>query len=315
MTRVLDDQSGRRRRYERRTSEKLLALTARKRRLLQLVGQYRLLSLPQAAALADLSAKASRNHLRKLFDAGLVEVIATSRAALADLDTPNDPRLLYGSAPGIYRLAPAGLQVLKSLDLAGGVHLTSERYGPKNSLHLAHELAIRDLLVWFARSARTHADHVLETWRVGGEAEIDLQRATPPKLCRPDAWLVYRMGERVLVGLLEADRGTERGDRRWQEKIAAYQALFASDRLRETTGYQKARVITIVPDARRRDHLAEFVTQHASPWLARRFWFAGRSLLNTPDLFVAGWRQPGSQLLRPLLRREVATGAAGEEEA
>ena len=101
---------------------------------------------------------------------------------------------------------------------------------------------------------------------------------------RPDAWFVYRLGERVLVGLLEYDRGTERGDGRWRDKLIAYDALFAGPRLRETTGYVNARVLVVCPAERRRDRLADLIGSHAPEGLAARFWLAAQTVLDRPDL-------------------------------
>ena len=63
----------------------------------------------------------------------------------------------------------------------------------------------------------------------------------------------------MLVGLVEVDRGTERGDRRWQEKLEAYAALFAGGSLQAATGYRNARILVVTSDARRRDQLAAFI--------------------------------------------------------
>ena len=305
MTPEASGRPSRRRRYTRQQSETVLALTARKLRLLGFVGRYRLLSLPQAAALAGLSEKAARRHLRGLFDHGLVDVIAAPRAALADPAEPDDARLLYGSAPNLYRLTRAGLKVLQSAELAEDIRLTPDRYGPRHTLFLAHELAIRDLLIWFELAARTHPGHRLECWRAGGEALIDLQRARSPKLCHPDAWLVYRIDERALVALVEVDRGTERGGRKWGQKVAAYEELFQGGRLPDVTGYGRARILTVTPDERRRDRLAKFVGEHAPEWLAKRFWFADHTILEVPDLYQIAWRQSTVPQLQLLLAPEL----------
>jgi hypothetical protein len=293
----------RRRRYQRQPPVKLMVLTPRKLVLLQAVAEYGLASLPQLAALACPSRKSARRHLRDLFDLGLVDVIPVPRVALAEPVDGNRADLLYGSAPNIYSITPSGLKALQERGLVEAARPPAQRYGPRNSLFLSHELAVRDARLWFELAARTQPGHQLEVWQDGPAAEIHLQRSRPPTIVRPDAWLIYRIDAARLVAFLEVDRGTERGNRRWTEKLAAYEIFLQSEQLRTTTGYARARVLVITPHARRRDDLAGFVAQHAAGALADRFWLAERSVLANPDLAQAGWIKPGSQMLKPLLSR------------
>jgi hypothetical protein len=284
-------------------------LTTRKLSLLRYVAEYRSPTLYHLATLAELSPKTTRREMRELFDHCLVDVVPVPRAAVGEPTRANGPELLYGSAPNVYTLTRVGLKVLQTTDETEPVRLPAERYGPRNTLFLMHELALRDVRVHFELSARRHEGHRLQAWYDGPAAEIDLKRTQPPKVLRPDAWLVYGvtagLKESVLVSFVELDRGTERGARRWKEKVAAYEALFQSGRLQDTTGYTRARVLVVVPDARRRDHLAALITDHAAPALRDRFWLAERSILSTPDIFQMGWRQAGSQLIQPLLRPQA----------
>ena len=276
--------------------------------MLLFLAKMRFLSLPQIARLCcpaerqDLSEKSARRQMRALFDAGLVDVLPVSRAALASPETPNDASLLYGSAPNVYALAPAGFDALCQVGLwekpqKGRAKPT---YGPKNSLFLAHELAVRDVRVWLEEAARGEGCE-LEAWHDSEEAAIDLGRTQAPYWVRPDSWFVLRLPKAVLVSLVEVDRGTERGDKHWREKLAAYEALFASGRLPGVTGYTNARVLVVCPDARRRDGLAALIAGLAAPSLAGRFWLAECSVLEQADLSRPAWRQTGSSLLRPLV--------------
>lgn len=292
----------------------LIALTPAKVQLLRYLAELRFLSLPQLARLCcpserqDLSERSARRHLRALFDAGLVDVLPVSRAALAPPDAPNDASLLYGSAPNVYTPTARGLETLVKVGLIGAedAKRPAPSYGPRNSLFLAHELAVRDVRVWLEGCARTHGgDHQVLEWRDGEAAAIRLGRATAPSCVRPDAWFVYRLrgGEKpvVLVGLVEVDRGTERGNRRWQEKMGAYAALFADGHLLEGTGYKNARVLVITPDAHRRDLLAELIQTSVCPVLAQRFWLAFRGHLDSWDVTQPLWRRPDSQALLSLV--------------
>lgn len=299
----------RRKRYERSPSqEKIIALTPTKVQMLRFLAELRFLSLPQLAKLCcpserqDLSEKSARRHMRELFDAGLVNVLPASRAALAPPGAPNDASLLHGSAPNVYAPTVQGLKLLRQAGVIEAELLKrpAPAYGPRNSLFLAHELAVRDVRVWLEECARQEG-HEVECWKDGEAAAIGLERTQAPLSVRPDAWFVYRLGEIVLVGLVEVDRGTERGNRRWQEKLDAYTALFAGgQRLASVTGYVNARVLVIALDARRRDSLCEMVSG-SDRTLAARFWFAEHASLLDGDILLPSWRQPGSQCLRPLL--------------
>jgi len=297
----------RRRRYARSASPAICAsLTPVRLEILRFLAELRFLSLPQIAKLCcpsprqDLSEKSARRHMRALFDAGLVDILPVSRAALALPGTLNDASLLYGSAPNIYAPAARGLETLHRAGLADRQAESRKKpaYGPKNSLFLAHELAVRDVRVWLELAAR-NGGHTLENWQDGEEAAIDLERERVPFAVRPDAWFVLRLDQAVLVGLVEVDRGTERGDRRWQEKLDAYRALFAGGRLAGVTGYVNARVLVIAPDARRRDRLAAAIAK-AGADVAPKFWIAERAVLDEASLLLPHWRRTDLPL-RPLI--------------
>lgn len=300
----------RRRRYARSPSPRALtALTPVRVRMLLFLAELGFLSLPQLARLCcpsgrrDLSERSARRHMRALFDAGLVDVLPVSRAALAPPGAPNDATLLYGSAPNVYAPTARGRETLYRAGLIGKEEAKrpAPSYGPKNSLFLAHELAVRDVRVWLETAACAHG-HEVEAWRDGEEAAIGLQRGQGASFVRPDAWFVYRLDGIVLVGLVEVDRGTERGDRRWGEKLAAYGALFA-DRaaLTAATGYVNARVLVLTSDERRRDRLAILIAERAEQALVDRFWLAGSNVLERLDLCGLSWRRPGASPLQSLV--------------
>jgi hypothetical protein len=184
----------RRRRFVR-AEGKGCALTPKKQALLLHLSQCRLLSLPQLAALEDLTEKAARKHLRAMFDSGFVQIIAVPRSVLVDTDTPNDPSLLYGSAPNIYQPTKEGLRLLWEL----GKIEREERervavpYGPKNATFLAHEVQVRDIRVWLERCRRWHQG-ALRQWEDNGDATFDLASLSLPQreesggACRDRSW-------------------------------------------------------------------------------------------------------------------------------
>lgn len=289
----------RRPRYTRSAQEPL-ALTPRKLGLLEHVAEFGFISVPQLARLTGDSLKAIRRQMRPLFDAGLVEIIPIPRAALAEATDPNDFTLLGGSAPNIFRLTKAGGKVLTQT-LGLEPDRIGYEYGPKNHYFVAHELGVRDVFTWVHCAARYSPSSELLQWHMGDGAWINLNRSGSPGTVRPDAWFTIKVKAGVLCGLVERDQGTERGGRRWTEKMVAYGLLFASDRLKATTGYQNARVLVITATTARRDHLAQFISEQASTDLAKHFWIATNDVLKRDDLEAPLWRQPGSQLLRPLL--------------
>lgn len=302
----------RRRRYTRQPATGPFTVTPQQAALLRYLGAWGFATTPQLAALACPSPKSARRSLRHLLDRGWIEVIPIPRIALVDPARQGDPSLLYGSAPNLYMLTRAGFRILEELGEAEGLTKRGEAR-PRSNLFLAHELLIRDVRVWLELAARRYS-HQLASWCDGAEAVINLRTSQTPKVVRPDAWFVYRFQERALVGLLEVDRGTERGTERWRAKLQAYHRLYQSGRLQEVTGYQHARILVITPDARRRTRLAELIEQQTrerrAPELAARFWLAERSILNCPDLTSVAWEQPQSRALQPLLPPELVGAEA-----
>ena len=295
----------RRRRYARSPmGAACVSLTPPRVEILRYLAELRFLSLPQIARLCcpggrrELSEKNARRHMRALFDGGLVDVLAVARAALAPPGAPNDASLLYGSAPNVYTPTALGVEALSRAGLADWPEAGQKKpaYGPKNSLFLAHELGVRDVRVWLELAARD-GGYIVENWQNGEAAAIALERERTPFAVRPDAWFVLRLGKAVLVGLVEVDRGTERGDRRWREKLDAYGALFSSGLLPTVTGYVNARILVVTPDAGRRDWLAGFISE-AGEDLVSRYWIAERARLDEPSLANAVWQRPGSQTLQ-----------------
>lgn len=301
----------RRQRYTRSPSQSALtSLTPVRVQILRYLVELRFLSLPQIAKLCcpserqDLSEKSTRRHMRVLFDAGLVDVLPVSRAALVPSSTPNDASLLYGSAPNLYAPTKGGLETLHRAGLIEREAMKRPPdYGPKNSLFLAHELAVRDVRVWLELTARDNG-YELECWRDKEAAAISLNRDQQPLQqpfsVRPDAWFVLRLSQAVLVGLVEVDMGTERGERHWREKLDAYATLFTSGCLPAVTGYVNARVLVVCPNEKRRDQLALFLARVDST-LAERFWVTDHRILGERSLTQVQWRRSHLIKLCPLV--------------
>lgn len=303
----------RRRRFERTVGEGCV-LTPKKQALLLHLSQCRLLSLPQLAALEDLTEKAARKHLRAMFDSGFVQIVAVPRSVLVDTDTPNDPSLMYGSAPNIYQPTKEGLRLLWEL----GKIEREERdrvavpYGPKNATFLAHEVQVRDIRVWLERCRRWHQG-TLNHWRDNGDAMFDLSalKLSGIRSVRPDAWFTYKFPSgNSLVGLVEIDRGTERGVTKWREKLTQYRALLGPGKqvFQEAVGFKRWRVLVVVPTEARREWLVRCIAEEAKDdELSQRFWITTRAeLVDIKNGFTSPiWRQVGTGTPKPMVTPEM----------
>ena len=240
----------RRKRYTPAPMDGFVSLTPKRWRALRLLADSRLLSLPQLALLlegADVRCKKDREksvrlQLRPLVDAGLIAVLPVSRASLAGADEPNDETLLYGSAPNVYTITAKGIKALVEEGVVDESYKKRQypTYGPKNALFLAHELMVRDVYVWLERLAHPHLGSEVIRWEDGQDAALALPSGNE---ARPDAWFVLRTGglsnSPKLIGLVEADRRSERNPRRWAEKVFFYAELFLKEGAMElATGYK-----------------------------------------------------------------------------
>ena len=280
--------STRRRRFVR-AEEPAHPLTALKLDALRLIAESRFLSTPQVEALMGISDRAARAHLRDLFDMGLLDVVAVPGIALG-----GSPFVM---APKVHLPTREGLRTLERLDLRPPGADRPAGYTPAQYAFLAHELSVRDFLVWLTRSSRKHAKagHLVERWDCGG----DLQALS----ARPDAAFIYQFGPDpegkggpAVAGLLEADMGSERGTGenrydRWAQKIGAYGAVFAEesrDALLSLLGVRRARLVVTVPTPARADWILARAREHP---VRELLWVAVRSELEGADVHSAVWQR------------------------
>lgn len=289
----------RRKRYVRTPEAAPKALSPQGLRLLLHVLDWQFLSTPQLCQIADVSVQTAQRQMRNAFDLGLVDVVACPRVLLATAPLM-DPTAALGSAVNLYQVTRQGVTLLRQLGLTDTTEV-SARLGPHNFSFLRHEMHVRDCLMLFLRSSRQFPDHELLRWWLGKAAEIDLGCSQPPKVARPDAVALYRFGERILLALLEFDTGSERGLKRWQEKLNAYTLLLSGDYLKKRTGYSFGRVLVITTSDRRRDDLARLIGEQAAPWLYDRLWIAGPAVLQAADLTLPLWRHLTSDRLLSLI--------------
>lgn len=279
-------------------------LTPPKLRLLLYVAECSVLTPPQLTGMSGMTLKAVRNHLRDLYDLGMVERAGVPRAALTHQDTPNTPDLLWGRAPTIYTLSKEGTKALVQAGLVSKADVGEiPEYGPKNSLFLAHELQVRDVRVWLEQVRRAYGHPGVERWLDGARAVIELGREQYPRQARPDAWFTYRFPEATLMGMVEVDRGTERSPSRWHEKFAQYAPLLCGDVVQALTGQKQGRVLVICPNEARRKAVADILEGllPASQVPPDRFWLTTRAALEGTDLRQTTWRVAGRRELMPLV--------------
>jgi len=265
-------------------------------------------SIPeQIADYCGISVKAAGNHLFDLFHEPIAAVnrMAVDRSALAGIDVLGDPALLGGRAPTIYSLNKKGAKILTELGLMGKDEFKDPpEYGPGRDWGLAHELQVRDLLVWFKKLEREYPDHIgVSMWRHRGDAWIG-----PVK---PDGIIVYKLHHadkpKGVVCLVEADRNTERTQERIIEKFYQYAYLFQTNLIEELTGYARARVIFTTPNAKRRDTIAGIIgaLMKENDIERDRFWCVQRNSLETVSLTEDIWRVPGREVLMPFMAQNV----------
>ena len=256
------------------------------------------------AAASGMSEKAAQRANRRLVDLGFASVIPVTRAALAGPESVNDASLLFGSAPNVFAPTRAGLRLLSDLGLIGEAERARAlpTYGPRNALFIGHELGVARVYAWARRCVHAREGGVLAAWKSGALAPM-ATGIPSPQFAKPDAWLAVRLGSGdpppTLVGLVEWDTGSERGDERWAQKATAYAALFSGGGVKEATGYARARLLVIVPTEVRRDRLAALIAQ-ASPTVAGRAWLATTEALEDAGLERAIWRRPRHACLYPL---------------
>jgi hypothetical protein len=302
------DPGSRRRRYTRRPVAKPAVLSPLCLRLLALVAAYGRVTTVQLGRRLGRSAKQLQPYTRRLFDLGLVEAVSVPRAVLADPNQAYDPRLSFGSAPNVLVLTTPGRRALQAAGMSvppGPV----KALAPSQGFFLAHELLTTDVRIWIELNAERWEEHRLHRWRSGRDAWIGLGANGEPAVCRPDAWFIYGVGRRVLVGLVEADRGSERSER-FLQKLPAYEGLFASNALVETTGFQNARLLIVCPTLRRCRCLADLLSEHASAELCGRAWLAERTVLERPTLAEPVWLRPNRSGQFAMLNRQGSV--AGE---
>lgn len=230
---------------------------------LTVVAAIQPVTIAQVSRITGRAYSDARDTLERLC-AGCYAEVRNQKLGLS----PNDPN--------VYRLTYRGATLL-------GV--TVRPWQGTSDTHVRHEILVRDTAAWIAAAARHHQLEMPKI-KVRGTR---LGPITPDAIFdQPIARDAATGAVRRLVGLVEADRGTERGSERWTEKALGYRELFAADALEKAVGSARARILVFAPNAARIQTLIALITKVA-PETLRHFWFTGHATLKTADLTRSVW--------------------------
>lgn len=275
----------------KRSGNPRAGMTPIKMRLLHYVAECGFLTTRQAALIMGMKRDAVYAHLSALYELDLMDRFIVPYASVAP-PGEDGPNIAYGPSENFHRASRLGLRYLLQMGRISE-ELESRKlpdYGARNSLFLAHEVLVRDVRVWLEMCSRANGGHV-EQWADGTAAHL------PP--ARPDAWFVYGLPNgRALVGLVEADRGTERGPQ-WEWKARDYKEMLAGTTLaRATGGNTKARLVIVTQSESRRERIAELLSETS---IAAISFVATQDDIRTGGLERPIWNNPLEPYLVPLV--------------
>lgn len=200
------------------TAERLAAaasrITARDRRLCQLLAEHRVLTTPQLTQLAFPSLDAATKRLAILHRLGLVDRFR--------------PHHHPGSAPYHYTLGPLGAALLAAhtnQDPATLGYRRDRTLALAHSQHLQHLVGVNGFFSALAATARIHPDAELELW--WSEQQCAARWAP---LIHPDGYGRWREHQARVDFFLEYDRGTQ-APQRLAAKLGGYHALTHASRI------------------------------------------------------------------------------------
>ena len=259
------------------------------RRIVQLVGTYRVLSQKQLERLLGRSNSTLQRLLRRLYEHRYLERVFLPLAS-------------SGTSPALYILDRRGLQLLRGLGV-GDVATPPAKTA--SGLFLAHTLAANQVRIEIALACAAQG-WALARWLPEHHLKQDYDRVRIPGKSRPVALIpdgfftIQTPDGRAAHFFLELDRGTEALGR-FKEKVQAYVAAYKTGAYSRRYAGQGFRLLTVVDGAgpRRVRNLREATAQVAQ--VGQRFWFLHRkdveasTVLTEPIWRVAGG--PGRRAL------------------
>lgn len=283
----------RRRPANRRTIRRKLALTERDKEIIRDVYRFRFLTSGQLAERFFPSKSKADRRLRLLYDHGYLDRIVR----------PSE----RGSSELIYVFST------KSADLLAqerGIQKSELSWKPsfnKVSPHtLEHEIDIVRFHLAIDRSIRETPGTTWSSWQsrltLRSKPDwrlYDRQKAAKRNLQIPDAFLTIQTPKGKTGFFLEMDRGTESATV-FARKLVAYEVAHSAGDVRNATGLQACRILTVATSVRRVETLMAVAQERSNRLL---FWFIDDSKLQSNLLTDCLWRhagQPGelSSILR-----------------
>ena len=259
-------------------------LTDRDMAIVAAVADYRLLSRSQIQRLLAFGTVTRVNfRLQKLFHHGY----------LARHFLPT----VKGSSQAVYMLDQSGLPVAAERlgkDTAG-LWRPQDKLSP---FFLAHTLAVNDVRIAYALTARAHDDHELVTWLSAEGARDRFFFSGAWHTLTPDAFLRYRVGRHVLSAFVEVDRGTI-PNRRFREKVERYFAYDVSGRYAERYKGRRFRALVITNTPERLANLKHTTAQVAQ----RSSWFTTIREIQESGPLASIWETIGREGKIPLFHK------------
>jgi hypothetical protein len=287
----------RRHRYEP-TPDDNKRMTPKKWEALLAVEELRTCTAEQVADWTSLSERAAGNHLRDLFDGGLITRTPVSRLSLADPHEPVHHSLLTGSAPNIHAMTKTGLKALAHAGFISDERaaIPPPKYTLAASRLIAHELLTADILVWLKR---IHGG-AFTRFKRAGAAYIQLPGGG---ILKPDARADMEFDGRPLNGFIEADRGTEQGIQAWAAKYHDYRECIGNGLLLDETGSKRLRVVVGVTNPKRQAKLKAVLEDLQSRFelIPRRFYIGVLEEMRGASESDPIWAVPGEESRQPFL--------------
>lgn len=285
-------------------------LTARDKKIIEAVYQYRVLTTQQIDRLffpSSRSGGSSRclHRLKLLFHHGF-------------LQRAEQPQLISeGRKPYVYYVDKRGAEFLAYLYECEVKDLDwSPRSYPVGHLFLEHLLATNDIRVAIVLSAQKHG-FVVEQWydekTLKSEQMKDTVILTTVQGKQQKASVVgdgyFRLySDHYSHQFLETDRGTVTGSSRkfgsktWQRKVAAYLAYYRSGKYQARYNTRSMRIITVTTSVRRLQNLKAITEALGGK---TRFWFTTFEEIERADVLTDRiWWVAGDEKRKALALRE-----------
>ncbi len=289
-----------------------MVLTARDRKILHLLHEFRVTTREQVEALLfppedgqDHPTKTSRarKRLKLLYQNGYVERIPTPVGVGAWAWRP------------VYRLSRKGAQVVAEelgttvakLDYWGRRDDHDQRTSTPKLLFLEHALKINQVRVAMTLTA-AKAGYRIERWlddtQLKSQEMKDYVSVTSESgrhqqvAVIPDAYFLLNLGERRAHFFLELDQATM-SNPRWKTRIRAYLAYIRSGKYQKRYQTHSLRVLTVTTSEKR---LANLKTTTMRAGGGDMFWFATSEEVFSKDIFHSPiWQAGEGTNRRPLI--------------